>query len=56
MRETLTVMAVRWIDEAALQLLIGPPAAGVAPVNPDPAAMRRALLALRDALRAVRSR
>ena len=56
LRETLTVMAVRWIDEAALQLLIGPPAAGVAPVNPDPAAMRRALLALRDALRAVRSR
>ena len=56
LRETLTVMAVRWVDEAALQLLIGPPAAGVAPVNPDPAAMRRALLALRDALRAVRSR
>lgn len=55
LRETLAVMAVRWVDEAGLQLPIGPPAAGVAPLDPDPAAMQQALLALRDALRAVHS-
>jgi chromate reductase len=50
LRETLTVMSARLIDEAGLALLIKPPEVGSAPVNPDPAAMRRALLALRDCL------
>ena len=50
LHETLTVMSARLIDEASLALLIEPPEADAAPVNPDPAAMRRVLLALRDCL------
>ena len=55
LRETLTVMSARLIDEASLELLIKSPEAGAAPVNPDPEAMRRALLALRDCLLAERA-
>ena len=56
LRETLTVMSARLIGEASLELLIKSPEAGAAPVNPDPAAMREALLALRDSLFAQRRR
>jgi NAD(P)H-dependent FMN reductase len=55
LRETLVVMSSRLIDAAALELLIQSPAAGTTPVNPDPDAMRRALLALHDHLLASRA-
>ena len=55
LRETLTVMSARLIDEAGLALLIKPPEGGAVPVNPDPEAMRQALLALRDCLFAERA-
>lgn len=55
LRETLTVMSARLIGEASLELLIKSPEAAAAPVNPDPAAMRRTLLALRDHLLAERA-
>ena len=55
LRETLVVMSARLIDEASLALLIKSPEAGAASVNPDPGAMRRALLALRNSLLAERA-
>ncbi|MEO8525166.1 MAG: NADPH-dependent FMN reductase [Caldimonas sp.] len=50
LRETLTVMSSRMIDEASLGLLIKLPEAGAMPVNPAPEAMRHALLVLREIL------
>ncbi|CAN5690342.1 hypothetical protein BH11PSE7_BH11PSE7_15810 [soil metagenome] len=46
LRETLTVMSARLIDEAELQLLITQAGPDVPPVNPDPGSMHRALVAL----------
>lgn len=54
LRETLTVMSSRVIDEASLGLLIKLPEAGAMPVNPAPQAMRHALLVLGDILLAER--
>jgi NAD(P)H-dependent FMN reductase len=51
LRETLKVMSAHLMDPASLELLIRPPDAGSSPLNPDPHAMRRSLLALRDLLR-----
>ena len=56
MRETLTVMSARLIAEASLELLINPPEAGTVPANPNPEAMRQALLFLRNELLAERTR
>ena len=55
LRETLTVMSSRMIDEASLELLIKSPEAGAMPVNPAPKAMRDALLVLGDILLAERA-
>jgi chromate reductase len=55
LRETLAVMSARLIDQASLALLIKSPEAGAVPANPDPEAMRQALLALRDCLFAERA-
>jgi chromate reductase len=46
LRETLTVMSARMIEEAELALLIKWANADAPPVNPDPSAMHRALVAL----------
>jgi NAD(P)H-dependent FMN reductase len=46
LRETLTVMAARMIEEAELALLITWAGADAQPVNPDPVSMHRALTAL----------
>jgi chromate reductase len=51
LRETLTVMSSRLVDEAGLQLLVKAAGPGQAPANPDVAAMTRALQALQVALR-----
>lgn len=50
LRETLTVMSSRMINEASLELLIESPEAGAIPANPDAEAMRHALVVLRDLL------
>ena len=50
LRETLAVMAARLVDEAGLELLIGHDSVGRPLPNPDEAAMRRALLALKTEL------
>jgi NAD(P)H-dependent FMN reductase len=50
LRETLGVMSARRMDEAGLALPIQSHAAGLEPFNPDPEAMRHALLVLRDRL------
>ncbi len=50
LRETLIVMSARLVDEAALELLIRAGDGAESPVNPDPVAMRNALLALVRAL------
>ena len=55
LHETLTVMSSRLIDAASLALLIKAPEAGATPVNPNPEAMRQALLALYDSLLAERA-
>ena len=47
LRETLLVMAARLVDVAGLELLIGPGSVGGPLPNPDEAAMRRALLAIK---------
>lgn len=44
--ETLTVMSARLIVNAALNLLVAKPAEGLAPINPDPKAMRASLVRL----------
>ena len=49
LRETLRVMSARLLEPANLQVLIETPVNGLAPVNPDPAAMRSALLGLSKA-------
>ena len=54
LRETLTVMSARLLDGAGLEMLIRSPEAGMPPLNPDPPAMRRSLLVLRDILCAER--
>ena len=54
LRETLTVMSARLLDEVGLEMLIRSPEAGIPPLNPDPPAMRRSLLVLRDILCAER--
>jgi NAD(P)H-dependent FMN reductase len=46
LHETLTVMSARMVPAAGLSLLIKAPDAAAPPVNPDPSAMRHALLAL----------
>ena len=51
LRETLTVMSASLVNEAALEMLIRTRDGVESPVNPDPAAMRRALMALERALR-----
>jgi NAD(P)H-dependent FMN reductase len=50
LRETLTVMSARLVDEASLQVLIEAVGPGKAMVNPDPTAMTHALQALHVAL------
>lgn len=55
LRETLTVMSSRMIDEAGLEVLIKSPEAGAMPVNPAPHAMRHALVVLGDMLLAERA-
>lgn len=50
LRETLTVMSARLMDEASLSLLIRSSDAGAPPVNPDSRAMRCSLRLLRDIL------
>lgn len=53
LQETLAVMSARLVDAAQLELLIqSPPVGQEAHTNPDPAAMRKALLALQTHLRA----
>jgi len=52
---TLAVMSARLLAEANLELLIKSPEAGTVPTNPDPAAMRQALLILRNKLLAERT-
>jgi chromate reductase len=47
LRETLAVMAARLVDAAGLELLIGHDSVGRPLPNPDEAAMRRALLAIK---------
>lgn len=47
LRETLVVMAARLVDAARLELLIGLDSVGRPLPNPDEAAMRRALLAIK---------
>ena len=54
LRETLTVMSARLIDEASLELLIKSTDASAPPVNPDPGSMHRALTALAEVLRLTR--
>lgn len=54
LQETLAVMSSQLIDAASLELLIKSPEAGTAAINPNPEAMRQALLALRDVLLAER--
>lgn len=51
LRETLLVMSARLVNDAALTLLIQPGSGVEAAVNPDPIAMRHALLALERVLR-----
>jgi len=51
LRETLVVMSASLVNEAALEMLIQPSDGVEAPANPDPVAMRHALLALERALR-----
>ena len=51
LRETLIVMSASLVDEPALEMLVQSPDGVEAPVNPDPVAMRHALLALERALR-----
>ncbi len=55
LRETLTVMSARLIDEARLELLIKSPESSAGPDNPDPEGMLQALLALRGSLLAERT-
>ena len=50
LRETLTVMSARLVEEASLQVLIKAVESGKAMVNPDPTAMTHALQALHVAL------
>lgn len=50
LRETLRVMAARLVDVAGFELLIGHDSVGRPLPNPDEAAMRRALLALKTDL------
>lgn len=50
LRETLTVMSARLVDTACLDLLIRAAAPGQPVTNPDPAAMRGALLSLQREL------
>ena len=54
LRETLTVMSARLIDEAGLELSINWPNASAPPVNPDPGSMHQALKALAEVLRLTR--
>jgi len=51
MRETLTVMSARLIDEASLEMLIERAATSAPPINPDPGSMHQALRALAQVLR-----
>ena len=51
LRATLVVMSACLVDEAALEMLIRASDGVEAPVNPDPVAMRHALLALERVLR-----
>ena len=51
LRETLIVMSACLVKEAALEMLIQSSDGVEAPANPDPVAMRHALLALERALR-----
>ena len=50
MRETLTVMAVRLIGSAELNLLVSNASEGQAPINPDPQAMQASLTQLQAVL------
>ena len=50
LRETLEMMSARLVNAAGLELLIQHDAAGMAPRNPDPKAMRRALRVLKTTL------
>ena len=50
LRETLAVMAAKLVDAAGLELPMGHGSVGRPPPNPDEAAMRRALLALKTEL------
>lgn len=50
LRETLTTMSAYLVDAARLDLLIHMPAAGQPAINPDPAAMHRALRSLQTEL------
>jgi len=52
LRETLTVMAARWIADADLELLIKGTDDGAPSVNPDPGSMHRSLKHLAQVLRA----
>jgi NAD(P)H-dependent FMN reductase len=52
LHETLTVMSARMVPDAGLSLLIKAPDAVGPPVNPDPLAMRHALLVLQRFLMA----
>ena len=51
LRETLTVMSARLVDEAGLELLIEWPDTSAPPANPDPGSMRQALMFLAQVLR-----